>query len=94
MVYDSGDHSEDAGSFKGEVVEDRTTVHTVEGEKDMIATPNSYWWYIDTASNPHIIGVCSFFVTFTEDVTNMQIVRRGTSSSVTDRRCRYCRRCH
>ena len=31
VVHDTGDSSGDAGSVKGEVVEDRTTLHTVEG---------------------------------------------------------------
>ena len=40
-VHDSGDFSGGAGSVKGEVFEDCTTVHRVEGEQGMIATPNS-----------------------------------------------------
>ena len=78
MVHDCEDSSGDAGIVKKEVFEDRTTVHTVEKGQGMIATPKSYWWYCDTASDSQSNGDRSFFVAFTEYVTNMQSVHGGT----------------
>ncbi|POM74419.1 Uncharacterized protein PHPALM_8621 [Phytophthora palmivora] len=52
-------------------------------ERDSADTSDS-WWYFDTASNSHVSGRRSYFVSFTEDTSNVRSVR-GISPSIASR---------
>ncbi|POM72022.1 LOW QUALITY PROTEIN: Multidrug resistance protein ABC Superfamily [Phytophthora palmivora] len=53
-------------------VDGSTTERIVAQDHETAATNTSCWWYFDTASNSHVIGNRSYFVSFTEDPTDMQ----------------------
>ncbi|POM75398.1 Multidrug resistance protein ABC Superfamily, partial [Phytophthora palmivora] len=58
---------------------DAMTTERVAGQDREAAADNtSCWWYFDTASNSHVIGNRSYFVSFTEDSTDMQSVHGVT----------------
>ncbi|KAE9240870.1 hypothetical protein PF004_g7321 [Phytophthora fragariae] len=54
----------------------------VDDQED--ATASSSWWYFDTASNSHVTGLRSHFVSFTEDTEAARTVR-GLSPSIISR---------
>ncbi|KAE9045518.1 hypothetical protein PR002_g2177 [Phytophthora rubi] len=54
----------------------------VDDQED--ATASSSWWYFDTASNSHVTGLRSHFVSFTQDTEAARTVR-GLSPSIISR---------
>ncbi|KAE9303368.1 hypothetical protein PR003_g22023, partial [Phytophthora rubi] len=53
-------------------------------EEPRAAVDAGSWWYFDTASNSHVTGNRSDFVTFTEDTTALRSIR-GVSPSIASR---------
>jgi transposase InsO family protein len=55
--------------------------HQEVGGQEAAAEAGSSWWYFDTASNSHVTGRRSHFVSFTEDTVTSRSVR-GLSPSI------------
>jgi hypothetical protein len=64
----------DAGSSGEEPYDGAAAGNVVDADQDTPAEPQGHWWYFDTASNSHVIGDRSYYVSFTEDSTEMRSV--------------------
>ncbi|GMF63787.1 unnamed protein product [Phytophthora fragariaefolia] len=80
-VADPRENAESAGE---EPVEGAPAGNEVDADQGASAEPQGHWWYFDTASNSHVIGDRSYYVSFTEDTTDMQRVH-GTTPNLASR---------
>ncbi|KAG3035872.1 hypothetical protein PC120_g594 [Phytophthora cactorum] len=56
----------------------------LEGNDRAVADESGAWWYFDTASNSHVTGNISDFVSFSEKPTNLQNIR-GVAPNIASR---------
>ncbi|GMF23949.1 unnamed protein product [Phytophthora fragariaefolia] len=57
---------------------------SLEGSDQEAEGSSINWWYFDTASNAHVTGNRSLFVSFTEDTTNLRSIR-GVTPTIASR---------